>query len=138
MARDLYHQNVRKALEKDGWTITHAPYFIKLGGRDSVEADLGAEKMLQAERENIKIVVEVKSFINRSIIHDFHGAYGQFAFYKKALLKFEHDRQIYLAMPLDIIYNEFDSKLYFKEFMETEMSLVIFNPIENTISQWIN
>jgi XisH protein len=137
MARDLYHQNVREALEKDGWVITHDPYFIKLGGRDSVEADLGAEKMLQAVRDNQKIVVEIKSFLNRSIVHDFHGAYGQFAFYKKALAKFDHDRKIFLAMPLDI-YNEFDNKPYFKEFMETEMCLLIFDPIENTIYKWLN
>lgn len=112
-------------------------YIIRLGGKDSVEADLGAEKMLQAEKENRKIVIEVKSFLNRSIINDFHSAYGQFMFYKKALHTLEHDRLIYLAMPLDI-FDEFDNKPYFKEFMATEMSLLVFNPIENTVSQWIN
>ncbi len=102
-----------------------------------MEADLGAEKMLQSEKENRKIVVEVKSFLNRSIINDFHSAYGQFMFYKKALKTLEHDRLIYLAMPLDI-FDEFDNKPYFKEFMATEMSLLVFNPIENTVFQWIN
>jgi XisH protein len=137
MAKDIYHQNVKTALEKDGWTITHDPYVIRLGGRDSVEADLGAEKMFIAEKENRKIVVETKSFLNRSLIHDFHSAYGQFAFYKKALLKLEHDRIIYLAMPYDT-YAELNAKPYFKEFIETEMSVVVFDPIENTITQWIN
>jgi hypothetical protein len=137
MARDIYHQNVRAALEKDGWLITHDPYVIKLGGKDSVEADLGAEKMIVAEKGKRKIVVEIKSFLNRSIIHDFHGAYGQFMFYKKALLKLEHERVIYLAMPMDI-FEEFEAKPYFREFMREEMSLFIFNPAENTVTQWIN
>ena len=33
MARDKYHAQVRIALEKEGWTITHDPYFIRLGKR---------------------------------------------------------------------------------------------------------
>ncbi|MEN9613683.1 MAG: XisH protein [Bacteroidota bacterium] len=30
MARDIYHSNVRNALVKDGWKITHDPYMIIL------------------------------------------------------------------------------------------------------------
>jgi XisH protein len=137
MAKDFYHNIVKEALIKDEWSITDDPYIIRLGGRDSVEADLGAEKMLQAERAGRKIVVEIKSFLNRSLIYDFHGAYGQFAFYQRALEKFEHQRQLYLAMPVDI-FTEFSEKPYFKEFMEAEMNILVFDPLEKIIVQWIN
>jgi XisH protein len=137
MAKDFYHNIVKEALIKDEWSITDDPYIIRLGGRDSVEADLGAEKMLQAERAGRKIVVEIKSFLNRSLIYDFHGAYGQFAFYQRALEKFEHQRQLYLAMPVDI-FTEFSEKPYFKEFMEAEMNILVFDPFEKIIVQWIN
>jgi hypothetical protein len=30
-ARDLNHDIVRNALQKDGWTITHDPYVIDYG-----------------------------------------------------------------------------------------------------------
>lgn len=30
MAKDFYHKNVREALEKDGWLVTHDPYSIKV------------------------------------------------------------------------------------------------------------
>lgn len=30
MAKDFYHDNVRQALEKDGWRITGDPYRIKV------------------------------------------------------------------------------------------------------------
>jgi len=30
MAKDFYHENVREALEKDGWRITHDPYPLKV------------------------------------------------------------------------------------------------------------
>jgi XisH protein len=137
MAKDIYHNHVKEALIKDDWIITHDPYIIRLGGKDGVEADLGAEKMVQAEKDNRKIVVEIKSFLNRSIIYDFHSAYGQFIFYQKALEKFEHHRDLYLAMPVDI-FKEFNEKPYFQEFMSTEMRMLIFDPVTKNIIQWIN
>jgi hypothetical protein len=30
MAKDIYHQAVRNALEKEGWTITHDPFRIPI------------------------------------------------------------------------------------------------------------
>ena len=28
-AKDKYHHQVRRALEKEGWIITHDPYFLR-------------------------------------------------------------------------------------------------------------
>jgi hypothetical protein len=50
-AKDVYHNAVRNALVKDGWTITHDPYTLTVGRRD-VFVDLGAEKPIAAERES--------------------------------------------------------------------------------------
>lgn len=49
--------------------------------------DLGAEKLLAAEREGEKIAVEIKSFLSPSAITDFHLALGQFLNYRTALRK---------------------------------------------------
>ena len=43
-ARDLVHNAVRHALEKDGWLITHDPLHLRVGGID-VYIDLGAEEI---------------------------------------------------------------------------------------------
>lgn len=43
MARDIYHDNVRQALIKDGWIITHDPFQVQYGDAD-LSIDLGAEK----------------------------------------------------------------------------------------------
>lgn len=32
VAKDLFHDAVKRALEKDGWTITHDPLFLRFGG----------------------------------------------------------------------------------------------------------
>ena len=33
-ARNIYHNGVRNALLKDGWTITHDPLRLRWGGKD--------------------------------------------------------------------------------------------------------
>ncbi len=49
MAKDIYHNQVKNALVKDGWNITHDPLFVQFGGVD-VYVDLGAEKIIGAEK----------------------------------------------------------------------------------------
>jgi hypothetical protein len=68
-ARDVYHHSLKSALIKDGWTITHDPYTLTFGQRN-VFVDLGAERVLAAERGREKIAVEVKSFLGASDIGD--------------------------------------------------------------------
>jgi len=66
-ARDKFHGAVKKALEKDGWTITDDPLSLRFSGIDFF-IDLGAERLIAAERGQEKIAVEIKSFIRPSII----------------------------------------------------------------------
>jgi len=67
--RDYHHQAVRNALTKEGWTITHDPLTVPFGVR-KVYLDLGAERLLGAERGNERIAVEIKSFIGVSEVAD--------------------------------------------------------------------
>lgn len=71
--RDLFHDIVKTALQNENWTITHDPLIIRVGGV-GMEIDLGAEKLIAAERKNEKIAVEIKSFIRPSAISEFHMA----------------------------------------------------------------
>ncbi|MEA5468636.1 element excision factor XisH family protein [Spirulina sp. 06S082] len=59
-AKDVYHQPVKNALIRDGWTITDDPYFIQYEDAE-LYADLAAEKPIAAERQSKKIVVEIIS-----------------------------------------------------------------------------
>jgi hypothetical protein len=99
-AKDTYHDAVRAALIRDGWTITHDPYTI-LFGLDNLYADLGAEKTLGAERGDEKIAVEIKSFLGTSGLRDFELALGQFLFYRTLIDRTEPERTLFLAVPAD-------------------------------------
>lgn len=147
MAKDIYHSNVREALEKEGWTIVRDPLRIYISETDYVDIDMAAEKDFlesedgfMAEKGEAKIAVEVKSFIRRSFISAFHEAIGQYLDYKSALSDTEPDRVIYLAIP-DIAYAEdlFQSDGFFeKRFIEEEANVIVFNARENIIEKWIN
>lgn len=98
----MYHEAVRIALEADGWTITHDPYFLKAKPH-TLRVDLGAEKLFAAEKGLDKIAVEIKSFIKDSFIYDFYEASGQYQFYEEFLEEQEKERVLYLAIS-EVIY----------------------------------
>ncbi len=97
-ARDIYHEAVKNALVKDGWTITHDPLTIRVGERN-LFVDLGAEQIIGAEKEARKIAVEVKTFSGLSDVTDLHEALGQFVLYREVLAEMQPERELYLAVP---------------------------------------
>ena len=67
--RDIYHDTVKRALEKDGQKITHDPFPLVVGNK-RLSVDLGAERLISAEKGTDKIVIEIKSFIGQSDVKD--------------------------------------------------------------------
>jgi hypothetical protein len=65
MAKDKYHYLVKQALIDEGWEITHDPYPLRKWNPDW-EIDLGAERMIAAEKGSEKIAIEVKTFLAAS------------------------------------------------------------------------
>lgn len=136
MAKDIFHANVRKALEKDGWVITSDPLRIDLD-ETYIEIDLAAEMALAAEKNGEKIAVEIKSFLGKSIISDFHLAIGQYLDYIEALDESEPERELYLAIPLEA-YNHrvFQGRFIQKRLKNENVKLLIFDPLDNIIIEW--
>jgi hypothetical protein len=60
--KDIYHDVVKKALIRDGWTITHDPYPLKFSEED-LYVDIGAERPLGAEKEGRKAALAVRLLI---------------------------------------------------------------------------
>lgn len=136
MARDIYHDNVRQALIKDGWTITHDPFQVQYGDAD-LSIDLGAEKVIAAEKGELKIAVEVKSFVAKSLIYEFHEVLGQYLNYRRILrLTHQDDRKVILAVP-----SEAYDRLFRKEFVqialeEEQVQYFVFDTTKNEILSW--
>lgn len=107
-AKDLLHDCVKNALIKDGWKITDDPFRLKYKGR-KLYVDLGAERILAAEKGNDKIAVEIKSFVGASEINDLENALGQFIFYRAILAETEPDRDLFLAVPDEVFKTLFET-----------------------------
>ncbi len=137
-AKDVFHEVVKKALQKDGWQITHDPLSFSVGGVN-MSIDLAAEKLIAAEREGEKIAVEVKSFLERSsAISEFHTALGQFINYRGALRRREPERILYLAVPLTT-YKTFFQLDFPKEMVqENQVKMIIYDIEHEVIAKWKN
>ena len=135
MAKDKFHDIVAIALQKEGWQITHDPLYINIAEVE-VYIDLGAERLLAAEKDGEKIAVEIKTFLNPSAISEFHTVLGQFLNYRLALKLEDPNRILYLAIP-QAAWNTFFKREFAKlAIAEYQLKLVIFDVIQEVIVQW--
>lgn len=135
-AKDIFHEIVKQALQNEHWIITHDPMRLEFGDI-KFQVDLGAERLLAAERDTEKIAVEIKSFLRASAITDFYSALGQFLSYRLALESLEPDRLLYMAVPLDA-YQTFFQLDFTKAAIKTYKILLIIYDIDNeVIVKWI-
>ncbi len=135
-ARDLFHDIVKNALQKDGWTITHDPYPLPTGSFD-LAIDLGAEKVIAAYRGEQRIAIEIKSFLGPSKISQFYGALGQFIAYRTALHTQDAARILYLAVP-DDIYDRFFLTPFVQELVtQNQLYLLTYSIKSESLEKWI-
>ena len=123
MAKDKFHDAVKNGLIKEGWIITNDPLFLQFWGVD-LFVDLGAEKMIAAQKENQKIAVEIKSFLSYSVISDFHQE--------------EPDRILYLAVPVDIYETFFKLEFTQLAIANYQFKLIVYDTEQEGIVQWIS
>lgn len=135
-AKDRFHDVVKTALVKEQWVITQDPLGFRYGKVD-FQVDLGAEKLLAAERESEKIAVEIKSFLNPSAITDFYAALGQFLSYRLALETIEPERTLYLAVPSESYRTFFQLDFTQAAIQKYQLLLIVYDPVKEIITQWI-
>ncbi|CAN1208782.1 Fatty-acid oxidation protein subunit alpha [Tumidithrix helvetica PCC 7403] len=135
-AKDRFHAAVRIALEKEQWNVTDDPLRLEIGGT-KLEIDLGTEQLLAAERGKEKIAVEIKTFLSDSPLTDYHAALGQFLNYRLALEIVDPTRILYLAVPLST-YEAFFKREFAQISLERyQIKLIVYDPIQEVIVQWI-
>lgn len=136
-AKDVYHDAVKNALIKDGWTITADPYKIKYKDAE-LFADLAVEKPIVAEQNGRKIVVEIKSFLSPSPMRDFELALGQYILYRNLINLTEPEYQIYLAIK-DSIYENFFKRESIQDIIQiNQLLLIVVDMEKEEILQWLN
>jgi hypothetical protein len=135
-ARDIFHDAVKNALIKDGWTITDDPLRLEWG-KKNLYVDLGAERLLVAEKGERKIAVEVKSFVGASEIRDLEQALGQYLIYRLILQRNEPERTLYLAVSEEVFQNVFGKDVGRLVLEMQGLPMIIFDEIAEVILKWM-
>jgi len=97
---------------------------------------LGAEKLLAAEKSSEKIAVEIKSFLEESLIYEYHLALGQYLNYQVALYKQESERVLFLALSQEAYEYLFSQELVQETAKIVGIKLIIFDSNHHQILQW--
>ncbi|GCL41738.1 fdxN element excision controlling factor XisH [Dolichospermum planctonicum] len=114
----------------------HQRSVLKWGIRD-LYIDLGAEKLIAAEKTGQKIAVEIKSFIGASPVTDLENALGQYILYYDILTRLEPERRLYLAIRQET-YSELFQEPVGKILLENQrLCLLVFDSKQEIILQWI-
>lgn len=99
--------------------------------------DLGAERLISAEKGTRKIVVEIKSFLGRSDVKDLQQALGQYVMYHQVLLEQHIGRELYLAVPRRTYQTIFQSELGKLLLQNRLLRLLVFDEMQEVIVEWI-
>lgn len=135
-AKDFYHDPVKNALVKDGWTITNDPLRLKWGVRE-LFVDLGLTKLIAAQKAEQKIAVEIKGFTNPSMIADLEQALGQYLIYRAVLEEVQPDCLLYLAVRKATYQGIFSEPIGQLVINKYRVNLLIFESQKEEIVQWI-
>jgi XisH protein len=135
-AKDIYHDTVKNALTKDGWTITHDPLKLQLGKR-KFYVDLGAEKLIGAVKDSVEIAVEIKSFVSNSEMNDLENALGQYILYENVMKVVEPNRILFLAVADNVFESVFEDAIGQLLLENEDLKVCVFNPETEEIVKWI-
>jgi len=131
-----YHDVVKNALIREGWTITHDPYYF-VDTDPQLSTDIGAERLMAAENATQKIVVEVKSFLEESQVVELEKAIGQYGLYRRFLAKQAPKRTLYLAvLPRHAFEDIFSRQVGLEAIEEFHLLLFVYSLLENEPLVW--
>ena len=133
-AKDYFHDAVVHALIKDGWTITHEQFPVRVAER-RLWIDIRATKI----NSDSIILVEVKSFNpGQSAVEALANALGQYMLYVAALKYLQDEGGILvLAIPLSA-YNGIFSEAIGESVQNTfNLKLVVYDADTEEVVKWI-
>ncbi len=125
-----FYETVRQALDKDGWTITAAPFVVEYEDL-RLFADFGAAKGARS------IVVEVGRFNGPSFIGDFHKITGWYYNCRSLMFEAAPESRIYLAVSRQQWEGKFQRPAIQVIIANQKICFLIFDPLTQMIVKWV-
>lgn len=135
-SKDRIHQQVKAALEKDGWQITEDPLFVPVQGLAGLYIDLAAREIWRAQKNGRHIVIEIKDFAGQSFTRAFYEALGQVLVYEKALAERGVDWPLFLAIPVEAYQRLEKIPLFMQILQYFAVNLLIIDLQQQTVAAW--
>ncbi len=134
-AVDQCHEQVKRALQKDGWHITADPFPLFLTYR-AAYIDLEATKGVNGTQEQI-ILVEVKCFAEgQAPTTQLYTAIGQYIVYRAMLAEEDINTSLFLSVPeatFDMVFDDVIKRVV----GENAIRIVIVDLESEQIVRWI-
>jgi hypothetical protein len=137
-ARDLYYDLVKNALRKDGWRITHNPLRLRLATHDTQtgQGEAAEEALLGAEKDERKIAVAVKSFVDRGAAADLQRVLEHLRLYRTRLHATAPDHTLYLAVRQTTYRDSFTGTVGAQLLANQPILFLVFDPRTKAIVNW--
>ncbi len=107
-------------------------------GKKRLSVDLGAERLLSAEKGTQKIVVEIKSFLGRSDVDDLEDALGQYVLYREIMKEIQIERELFLAIPHRTFTSLFQIPVGMVLLQHHILNLLVYDEKKEVITEWIH
>lgn len=131
-AIDRYHDAVKRALVKDGWTIEEEQVKLKIGKR-RLWVDLQARHI----REDRTILVEIKGFeTSASSVNELEDAIGQYVIYQATLVAKGLRTPLCLAIPTAAFMGIFSEDLGKAVTKMLDVKFIVFEPLNEEVVTW--
>jgi len=135
--RDQIHDAVKKALIKEGWTITDDPFRIVYEDTD-VYADLRIVKTEDGTLPQRALVIEIKGFMGDSPMHNLENALGQYELDRIYLKSVAPAEKLYLAIGASTYHEQFTRPAFAIIVTEKNLPLLVVDTEREEVVQWIN
>lgn len=133
-AKDRYHDVVIRALAKSGWHVTAEQVAVVIAQR-RLWIDIQAAKA----HERLVILIEVKGFENiPSPVAYLAEAVGKYILYRGALDYGKVAMPLYMAVPVEAYTGILGEDIGQQALMTAGINLIVFDPVEEEIIQWIH
>ena len=134
--RDKIHYAFVAALEKDKWTVLSDPYRLKLE-KITPEIDLEAEKVIEVGKGAKRILIEIKTFSQTSLLYQAYAAFGQYMFYRDKLKQESIEYPIFLGISEEV-YEEIQELSEIANWLtQHNINIIVVNLEEESITKWI-
>ncbi len=128
-AKDHYHDTVKRALVKDGWTIDHEQVLFVIADRH-VWIDIQASKAT----ELVIILIEVKGFEGPSQVEQLIDAVGKYVVYRTVIDDAGGENiELYLAIPEKASRGVLQERIGIIVRQQAQLKLLVFDGCISTL-----